>query len=144
VEGFELNVTDYLLKPIEFERFLTAVNKVAKQAEKESSEAKPADSTKNHFYITVNRKNVKVLFDDILYVESLREYIKLVTKKGTHVTKMSTHEVEAILPPSQFQRIHRSFIVSLSKIDSFSSEEVEIGKISIPVGRLYKDVLSKF
>jgi DNA-binding LytR/AlgR family response regulator len=144
VEGFELNVTDYLLKPIEFERFLTAVNKVVKQTEKDSSETKPAEPAKNHFYITVNRKNVKVLFDDILYVESLREYIKLVTKKGTHVTKMSTHEVEAILPPSQFQRIHRSFIVSLSKIDSFSSEEVEIGNISIPVGRLYKDVLSKF
>ena len=140
VEGFELNVTDYLLKPFEFERFLVAVNKViASQAEKlrsnESGEAK------DHLFLNVQKKKVKILFSEIVYIESQREYIKIVTTKKEYISKMSTHEIEALLPPNLFRRIHRSFIVSIKKIDSYTAEMVEVNGVSIPIGRGYRDIL---
>ncbi len=140
VEGFALNVTDYLLKPIEFERFLVAVNKVKNLRSDKPGATEPADS-KNYLFLTIQKKKVKVLFDDILYIESQREYIRLVTTKGEAVSKMSTNEIEDLLPPQLFKRIHRSFIVSVKKIDSYTADEVEVNGVQIPVGRGYKDVL---
>lgn len=138
VEGFELNVTDYLLKPFEFERFLVAVNKVnAGKDEAKQQEEKERD----FIFLHIQKKNVKILFSDILYIESQREYIKIVTTKRTYLSKMSTHEIESLLPANLFKRIHRSFIVAMDKIESFTSEEVEINGITIPVGRAYKDVI---
>jgi two-component system, LytTR family, response regulator len=139
VEGFSLNVTDYLLKPIEFERFLIAVNKV-KTAQRDQ---RPNDSqeTKDFIFLNMQKKKVKILFSEILYIESQREYIKITTTKKEYLSKMSTQEMEALLPAHLFKRVHRSFIVSISKIDSYSSEEVEVNGISIPVGRCYKDTL---
>ena len=123
VEGFNLNVTDYLLKPFEFERFLTAINKV-KISLKETQHQINNLETKDYIFITVQKKKVKILFSDIIYVESQREYVKLVTKKKEFITKLSTTEIEALLPQNLFRRIHRSFIISLdidpSKISSFS------------------------
>lgn len=141
VEGFDLNVTDYLLKPFEFERFLTAVNKV-KVAHKEK--AVEVQEPKDFIFVNVQKKKVKVLFADILYIESQREYIKIVTEKITLLSKMSTHEIEALLPPALFKRIHRSFIVSLNKIDSYTAELVELNGISIPIGRGYREVVERF
>lgn len=138
VEGFNLNVTDYLLKPFEFERFLVAVNKVkAAQREKfiETQEVR------DFIFLNVQKKKVKILFADILYIESQREYIKIVTTKNTFLSKISTHEIEAMLPPTLFKRIHRSFIVSINKIDSYTAEMVELNGISIPIGRGYREVL---
>lgn len=139
VEGFSLNVTDYLLKPIEFERFLIAVGKV-KTAQRDQ---RPNDSqeTKDFIFLNMQKKKVKILFSEILYIESQREYIKITTTKKEYLSKMSTQEMEALLPAHLFKRVHRSFIVSISKIDSYSSEEVEVNGITIPVGRGYKDVL---
>jgi two-component system, LytTR family, response regulator len=139
VEGFSLNVTDYLLKPIEFERFLIAVNKV-KTAHRDQ---RPNDSqeTKDFIFLNMQKKKVKILFSEILYIESQREYIKIMTTKKEYLSKMSTQEMEALLPVHLFKRVHRSFIVSISKIDSYSSEEVEVNGITIPVGRGYKDTL---
>jgi two-component system, LytTR family, response regulator len=139
VEGFSLSVTDYLLKPIEFERFLIAVNKV-KTAQRDQ---RPNDSqeTKDFIFLNMQKKKVKILFSEILYIESQREYIKITTTKKEYLSKMSTQEMEALLPAHLFRRIHRSFIVSISKIDSYSSEEVEVNGITIPVGRGYKDIL---
>jgi len=139
VEGFSLNVTDYLLKPIEFERFLIAVGKV-KTAQKD---LRPADNqeTRDFIFLNMQKKKVKILFAEILYIESQREYIKITTTKKEYLSKMSTQEMEALLPASMFRRVHRSFIVSISKIDSYSSEEVEVNGISIPVGRGYRDML---
>jgi len=139
VEGFELNVTDYLLKPIEFERFLVAVNKV-KTAQKEVNSSK-SNEAKDHLFLNVDRKKVKVLFSDIVYIESQREYIKIVTIKREYISKMSTHEIEDMLPPHLFKRIHRSFIVSIEKIDSYTAEEVEVNGVCIPIGRGYRDSL---
>jgi two-component system LytT family response regulator len=140
VEGFELNVTDYLLKPFELERFLVAVNKVkATQGENQ----KPAETAmaKDYLFLTVQKKKVKLPFAEIVYIESQREYIRIVTTKKEYLSKMSTHEMEALLPVHLFRRIHRSFIVSVSKIESYTAEEAEVSGVRIPIGRGYKDVL---
>jgi two-component system, LytTR family, response regulator len=141
LEGYELNVVDYLLKPFEFERFLTAVNKVKKQSQPEGA---AADTDKNYLFVSIQLKKVKIYFSEILYIESQKEYIKIITQGNTYLTKMSTHEIEDLLPDSLFKRIHRSFIIAVDKVRSFNSEEVEINGKNIPVGRGYKDVLKSF
>ena len=137
VEGFELNVTDYLLKPFEFERFLAAVNKV-KITQTITLEQKNKEEQKEFIFINVQKRKVKIHFEDILYIESQREYVKIVTTKKSYLSKMSTNEIELILPSTLFKRIHRSFIISLNKIESYNAETVEIGGVAIPIGRGYK------
>ena len=139
VEGFDLNVTDYLLKPFEFERFLNAVTKV-KTARGEKQ--KPIESDRKDFiFLNAERKKMKILFSEIVYIESQREYVRIVTTKKEYISKMSTHEIEALLPTNLFKRIHRSFIVSLEKIESYTAEMVEVNGVSIPIGRDYRDVI---
>ena len=140
VEGFDLNVTDYLLKPFEFERFLVAVNKV-KTSGSEKHKPEERGESKDHLFVNVQKKKMKVLFSDILYIESQREYIKIVTTKNVYVSKMGTQEIEDLLPANLFKRIHRSFIVSIKKIESYTSENVEINGVSIPIGRGYRDII---
>ncbi len=139
VEGFNLNVTDYLLKPFEFERFLVAVNKV-KTAQGSRSQA-GENPEKDFIFLTVQKKRVKILFAEIVYVESQREYVKVVTTRREYLAKMSTHEIEGLLPAQLFKRIHRSFIISLEKVESYTAEEVEVNGVSIPIGRGYRDVV---
>jgi len=140
VEGFNLNVTDYLLKPFEFERFLVAVNKV-KTKEREKPELNESEETRNFIFLSVRKKKVKILFSEIFYVESQREYIKIVTAKRTYLSKISTQKIESLLPSNQFKRIHRSFIISIDKIESYTAETVEINGVAIPIGRGYKFVI---
>lgn len=140
VEGFNLNVTDYLLKPFEFERFLVAVNKV-KTAQREKQNPNESQEIKDFIFLNVQKKKVKILFSEILYIESQREYIKIITTKREYISKMSTHEIEALLPSNLFKRIHRSFIVSVSKIESYTAEIVEVNGVSIPIGRGYRDII---
>ena len=142
VEGFNLNVTDYLLKPFEFERFLIAVNKV-KTAQREKQKAPEGQEVKDYLFLNVQKKKVKILFSEIVYIESQREYIKITTIKKEYISKMSTHEIEELLPPALFSRIHRSFIIALSKIESYTAEAVEVNGVSIPIGRGYRDVIEK-
>ncbi len=139
VEGFNLNVTDYLLKPIEFDRFIVAVNKV-----KTTGFVKEiAEEPKDYLFLNVQKKKVKILFSEIVYIESQREYIKIVTTRKEFISKMGTHEIEELLPATQFKRIHRSFIIALNKIESYTAENVEVNGTSIPVGRGYRDVIEK-
>lgn len=140
VEGFNLNVTDYLLKPIEFERFLVAVNKV-KATQKEIVQRQEEKEIKDFIFLTVQKKKVKIWFKEIVYVESQREYIRIVTTKGEYLSKVSTHEIEDLLPAHLFKRIHRSFIVSVDKIDAYTADTVEVAGITIPIGRGYRDVM---
>lgn len=140
VEGFNLNVTDYLLKPIEFDRFLVSVNKV-KAAQQQKHKPAETPESKDYLFLNVQKKKVKILFGDIVYIESQREYIKIVTTKHEYFSKMSTHEIESLLPAHLFKRIHRSFIVSVGKIESYTAEAVEVNGVSIPIGRGYKDVI---
>jgi two-component system, LytTR family, response regulator len=141
VEGFDLNVTDYLLKPFEFERFLVAVTKVKTTTVSVPSPALESPETKDFIFLNVQKKKVKVLFSELLYIESQREYVRVVTTKKEYLAKMSTHEIEALLPAQRFKRIHRSFIVALEKIESYTAEVVEINGVSIPIGRGYREVL---
>lgn len=142
LEGYELNVLDYLLKPIEFNRFVTAVNKlnstipnaVLKESVKTSGERK-------HLFFNVNKKQIKIWVDEILIIESLREYIRITTKSKAILTKMQIGEVESILPKKDFLRIHRSFIVATAKIDAFTPSEIEIDTKQIPIGRNYKELV---
>lgn len=143
-EGFELDVIDYLLKPIRFDRFLRAVNKAFPQKQQEiethglivNEESRPATS---FIYLRVDRKMIKVLLEDILYIESDKDYVKVFTEKGFIITRQTIASVEAMLSESQFIRIHRSYIVSLNKLRSFTAETVEIGNKELPIGKLYRN-----
>jgi DNA-binding LytR/AlgR family response regulator len=143
-EGFELDVIDYLLKPIRFDRFLRAVNKAFPQGSSETNNA--ANGTRHDMkfaspfiYLKVDRKMVKILLDDILYIESDKDYVKVFTTGATIITRQTISSVEAMLSENKFFRIHRSFIVSLDKIKSFSNEIVEIGNKELPIGKLYRN-----
>lgn len=143
IEGFELNVTDYLLKPFDFERFLKAVTKV-KKSESEKRKPDEMQGEKDFIFLNVQKKRVKILFSEILYIESQQEYIKIITTKKEYIVKMSTHEIESLLPANLFKRIHRSFIVSISRIDSYSADTVDVNGVSIPIGRGYRDIMKDF
>ena len=140
VEGFDLNVTDYLLKPFEFERFLVAVNKV-KTAQSVKNVPAESGDVKDFIFLNVQKKKVKILFSEIVYIESQREYIKIVTTKKEYLSKLATHEIESMLPANKFKRIHRSYIISVDWINSYNAEEVEVNGISIPIGRDYRGVI---
>jgi DNA-binding LytR/AlgR family response regulator len=148
VEGFELDAVDFLLKPINFERFLKAVNKVLQiNLQGNYDVAVPSESHSESvppfLYFRANRKMVKVLFNDILYIEGLNDYIKIITTAKTIITKHLLASLEEMLPPNEFVRIHKSFIIAINKIESFNADSVEIGKKEIPVGRLFKFNLNK-
>ena len=144
VEGFNLNVTDYLLKPFEFDRFLVAVNKVKSNTAAGTTTAAAPEEVKDYLFLNVQKKKVKVLFSEICFIESQREYIRIVTTKKEYISKLSTHEIESLLPTHLFRRIHRSFIVSLSKIESYTAEAVEVNGVSIPIGKGSRDSMESF
>jgi len=142
VESYELNVLDYLLKPISFERFLKAINKLNIDT---SEIVKPGIiDTKNDSFIYVKseKKNVKILLKDILFIESLKDYIKIHTIDKTIVTQVPISTIEQRLPDN-FLRIHRSFIVAKDKITAYTQHDLEIGKFQIPIGRNYKAIVQK-
>jgi two-component system, LytTR family, response regulator len=148
VEGFDLDAVDYLLKPISFERFLKAINKVMKLnlygGEKSLFTTPSEKEIENNFiYLRADRKNIKIYLDDLLFIESLKNYIKVVTKDKTIVTKHSISNLEENLP-STFIRIHRSFIIAKNKIESFSHDFIQIGKYELPVSRSYRHEVEKF
>ena len=144
LEGFELDAVDYLLKPISFERFLKGVNKVLQgHAHVENNSMithnEPRKETANSFlYFRADRKMVKVFFNDILFVEALKDYIKIVTQDRTIITKYVLTTLAELLPSDEFLRIHKSYIVAINKIESYSAESIQMAKHELPIGRLYK------
>ena len=147
VEGFDLDAVDYLLKPISFERFLKAVNKVMKLnlpvSEKNIADSgQDKENESNFLYLRADRKNIKVNQADLLFIESLKNYIKVVTKDRTIVTKYPISIIEGELPAS-FIRIHRSFIIAKGKVDSFTNDFVQIGKYELPISRSYRHDVEK-
>ena len=106
-----------------------------------SASQNESEEIKDFIFLNVQKKKVKILFSEIVYIESQREYIKIITTKKEYISKMSTHEIEALLPANLFKRIHRSFIVSLSKIESYTAETVEVSGVSIPIGRGYREII---
>lgn len=137
LEGFNLNVVDYLLKPIEFSRFLKAVNKIFDQYTKRND---AIHERKFHFF-NVDKKQVKIFSDEILYVESLKDYVKIHLIDKHIVTKFQIGELKSLLEKELFARVHKSYIINLTKINSISATEIEIGKARIPIGRKFKEEL---
>lgn len=143
LEGFNLNVTDYLLKPIEFSRFVQAINKVyAQNSPKENIGNKEINERKFYFFIA-DKKRHKIFFDEILYVESLKDYVKVHTGEKSIVTKFQIGEMEELLKGQNFFRIHKSFIVNLNHLTAFNANEIEIGKINLPIGRTYAELFKR-
>jgi len=140
LQGYEYNVLDYLLKPIEFNRFLSAVNKLKSQVSLLANNSETV-LEKPHVYFNVNKKKVKINLEDILFIEGQKEYIKIVTNHTHIVTKFPIGQLHEILPETEFIRIHRSFVVSRKKIDAYSSTDVEIKGKQIPIGRSYKELV---
>ena len=99
------------------------------------------EQKKDYLFLNIQKKKVKIAFSEILYIESQKEYIKIVTTKKEYISKMSTNEIEDLLPAHLFKRIHRSFIVSILKVESYTSEIVEVNGVPIPIGRGYKDII---
>lgn len=146
IDGFDLQAVDYLLKPISFERLLQAVNKYfgenTKLISENTSEIIPE---KNDFiFVRSDRKMIKIDFSEINYIESYSDYIKIHLTNKIIVTRETITNIEGKLPQKDFIRTHRSYILSLSKIDSFTNEFVEVNKKAIPISRSYKkEVLSR-
>lgn len=142
LKGYELNVLDYLLKPVEFSRFLMAVNKLTSRQESAKTVIDGTTKSEKEFiFFNVSKKMVRIFLDDILYIESLKEYIRIVTKSKSILTKFQLGQIEDILSKSNFIRIHRSFIVAKDKIEAFTSTDVELNGKLLPIGRSYKDVV---
>ena len=121
LEAFEEDVVDYLMKPIEFSRFLKAVNKLKRPQEPAASEPEPAPVNRPFHFFNVNKNMVRVFYDEILYVESLKDYSKIVTPEEKIVTRGQIGEMESLLSPHGFVRIHRSYLVisHLAKVSKF-------------------------
>jgi len=142
LQGYEFNVIDYLLKPIEFSRFLKAVNKIEQTKEIVLPARPAAPLTERAFlFFNVGKKKVKVFLDEILYIESMKEYIRVNTKSKSVLTKFKLSQVDGLLSENNFLRIHRSFIVAKDKIEAFSATEVELGGKRLPIGRSYKELV---
>ncbi|UYQ95210.1 LytTR family DNA-binding domain-containing protein [Chitinophaga horti] len=135
LDAFELNVIDYLVKPFSFERYLKAVTKARDFAARHRPEQPAAD----HFFIKCDNKLEKVMYDDILFVEALQNYIAVHTKQRKFVTYLTFKAMEDYLPVSHFIKVHKSFIVSLNKIDSIDGQDVFVAGHQLPVSRSLKD-----
>ena len=144
VEGFELNALDYLMKPISFERFYKSVNKAIHYIKLEGQGTPEVQEEEDHFFVKADKKIVKISLKDILYIEGLKDYVMIYTTEQRIITLQTMKNLEERLPSAHFQRVHRSFIISIDKLKSVSGNFVEIGDKQIPVGKHYKDELMKF
>ncbi len=133
LKSYEHSVVDYLLKPIAFKRFLQAVNKV---------QTTPAAPRKDVISVYSDKRMLLIPVDEILYIESQKEYIKIQTKTASHLSKYALSKLEGELNPQQFLRIHRSFIIALSKITAYNNQEVDVSGTPLPIGGNYREVVS--
>jgi len=144
LEGFELDAVDYLLKPFSFERFLRAVNKLTSGNDQPVPEAATGPAMEAFLYFRVDRKMVKVELKDIRYIESLKDYSRIICVGDKPLmVKKPISSIEQMLPADRFLRIHRSFIVAIDKITAFTQNDIEIGAQEIPIGKLYRHQLAK-
>lgn len=135
IEGYELNVVDYLLKPIVFTRFFKAIEKFLDT--QTSVESNPIIEESTHIFVQSNKKNIKVLFEDVLYIESIKDYVKIHTTEDKLLIKHGLSTFEDKLD-DRFIRVHRSYIVNSQKVTAYTKQDVEIGDIEIPIGDFYK------
>jgi DNA-binding LytR/AlgR family response regulator len=145
-EGFELNALDYLLKPISFDRFLKAIEKIKTKLAHALPENTATQVASDYIFVKADKKFIKVNFSDILYVEGLKDYVIIKTTTGRIITLQTMKSLEDRLPKSIFMRIHRSYIVNIRRINAILGNLVEIGEKNdlkqIPIGKNYRDELS--
>jgi DNA-binding LytR/AlgR family response regulator len=142
LDAFDLDAVDYLLKPVSLERFLKAVNKVTNTHPEDSKEQSTV--RQGFLYFRAERKMIKIFLEDMIYIESLKDYIRIHRVNNKPLTvKYSLATIEAMLPRDLFLRVHRSFIVSINKVTAFTPHDIEIGNIEIPIGRQYSSNLKK-
>ncbi|MFN4147292.1 MAG: LytR/AlgR family response regulator transcription factor [Runella sp.] len=143
IEGFELDVIDYLLKPVAFERFLKAANKAYELSKLKSPTASTPLSP--HFFVNANYALVKIRYDEIMYIEGLKDYVKiyLTSAKYPVITRMTLKGIEQKLISRAFMRVHKSYIVSLEKIQSVRNLKIHIAEAVIPVGEQYVEEFMK-
>lgn len=146
LEGFELDVIDYLLKPISFDRFLQAVDKVFLRANLHrntvvSNTQIPAPKTNPFIFVKAEKEHVKINLEEILYVESLKNHVRIKTNTTEVITLKPIGQMEEKLPPQHFIRVHRSYIIALKKVDRFTPSNITISGKLIPIGRFYKQVV---
>lgn len=157
LEGYELDVVDYLLKPITLERFLKAVEKVYQRLvpiqqniqnqsiiEEKAINEKPNETPQNFIFVKDGTKLVKIKLSDILYVEGLKDYVMIYTQQQRIVTLQRMKNLEAELPINQFIRIHNSYIVALEAIDAIDKDKVQIGKVFLPISDTYRKTFKEF
>jgi DNA-binding LytR/AlgR family response regulator len=147
LDGFELNVVDYLVKPIPLDRFMRAIDKVyqlnGNKAGAGHNYEKPVGDTEAFLYLKVERKTIKINVNDILWVESLRDYVKVITTGNAYISKQKISLLEGMLPENKFVRAHRSFIIAIAHISSFYAYSVEVNGHELPIGRNYKQEMQK-
>lgn len=145
LEGFDLEVLDYLLKPISFERFMKAVSKALSQTALSAETDMVVGSDDDNFiFFKCDKKMIRVSLKEILYIESIKDYVKIKTADKEVVTHQKISVLETKLPEAHYIRVHRSFIVNIPKIESYSASEIELNNESIPIGRNYKlDVMER-
>ncbi len=142
VQGFELNVVDYLMKPIEFSRFLQAVKKVFDPPTVSLYNLVSAEP-RNYLFVNINKKRVKINFSEILYIEGMKEYVKIyVSKEKWFITKIQMGQIQDMLN-RDFVRVHRSYIVAKKKVTAYSLTEISMGNVQIPVGSNYRSLLTQ-
>ncbi len=137
VDCFDLDVLDYLVKPIPFKRFLKSINKLSQQVYKEKNIDTENSGDKSFIFLKVSKKLIKVKFEDIFYIESLKDYIKVFTKTGDYLVHKTLTGITEELPKNDFLRIHRSFTIALDKIQALEGNSVQISNKRIPIGRKY-------
>ena len=145
IDGFDLQAVDYLLKPISLERLIKAVNKfMGENIPLTNTLENETQLEANEFiFVRSDRKMIKVDFEDILYIESLSDYLKIHTSERTITTRETISNIETKLPHKKFLRCHRSFIVSIQRINSFTNEHIEINKTAISISRSYRTTVLK-
>lgn len=144
VEGFRLNVLDYLLKPIMFDRFMQATNKAKDQFQLVNQPTNNTlETTEDHFFVKCDSKYEKIYFDEVLYIQGMQNYVSIYTIKGKYVTLLSLKSIEQNLDASAFMRVHKSYIVAVGKIDSVESHEIKIQSTTIPLSRNYREGVIK-
>lgn len=137
VKGFELNAVDYLVKPFSFDRFVKAVMKA--KAKNEAEKSVSTETEDSHFFIKSDGKLVKIYYQDILFVEALQNYVAIHTREKKWITYITFKSIEDHLPTSQFLKIHKSYIIAMSRIDSIEGNELKIGSQSLPISRTLKE-----
>jgi DNA-binding LytR/AlgR family response regulator len=148
IQGFDLNALDYLLKPISLERFVKAVNKAVEHAEMANRDGSPTQTANDFldfFFVKADKKLVKVNFNDIIYIEGLKDYVIIRLVHGRVITLQTMKSLEDKLPNGRFKRIHRSYIVAMDKITAIEGNMVEVSEKEkpklLPIGKNYRDEL---